>query len=65
MEMVLNFVSAIGFSTIDNAAAHKVFPVSQFLAQKSITELEYPPFSLDLASNGFWLFPKINCAFMG
>jgi hypothetical protein len=38
-----------------------VFSVQQILAQKSITEMEHPPCSLDLALNGFWLFPKIVC----
>jgi hypothetical protein len=27
----------------DSATAHKVFPVKQFLAQKSITEMGHPP----------------------
>jgi transposase len=37
----------------DNASAHKALSVKQFLAQKSITEMEYPPFSSDLAPNDF------------
>jgi hypothetical protein len=24
--------------------------------------MEHPPYSFDLAPNGFWLFPKINSA---
>jgi hypothetical protein len=36
-----------------------------FLAQKSITEMEYPSYSPDLALNDFWLFPNINYAFKG
>jgi hypothetical protein len=39
--------------------------VKQFLAQKSITEMEYPPYSPDLALNDFWLFPKIKSALKG
>jgi transposase len=39
--------------------------VKQFLAQKSITELECPPYSPDLAPNDFWLFPKIKSALKG
>jgi histone-lysine N-methyltransferase SETMAR len=35
----------------DNAAAHKALSVKQFLAQKSITEMEHPPYSPDLAPN--------------
>jgi hypothetical protein len=41
----------------DSASAKKVLSVKQILAQKSITETEYPPCSLDLASDDFWLFP--------
>jgi histone-lysine N-methyltransferase SETMAR len=41
----------------DNAPAHK-----QFLTQKSITKMEHPPYSPDLAPNDFWLFPKIKSA---
>jgi len=33
----------------DNAPANKALSVKQFLAQKSITEMEHPPFSPDLA----------------
>jgi histone-lysine N-methyltransferase SETMAR len=46
----------------DNVPAHKVLSVKQFLAQKSITEIEHPPCSPDLALNDFWLFPKIKSA---
>jgi hypothetical protein len=42
----------------DIAPAHKALSVKQFLAQKSITEMEHPPYSLDKAPNDFWLFPK-------
>jgi hypothetical protein len=35
------------------APAHKALSVKQFLAQKSITEMELPPLSLDLALNDF------------
>jgi hypothetical protein len=35
----------------DNAPAHKVLSVKQFLAQISITEMEHPPHSLDLPSS--------------
>jgi hypothetical protein len=37
----------------------------QFLAQKSITGMEYPPYSPDLGLNDFWLFLKIQSAFKG
>jgi hypothetical protein len=35
----------------DTAPAHKVLSVKQFLAQKSITEMEHPHFSPNLAPN--------------
>jgi hypothetical protein len=37
----------------DNAPAHKVFSVEQFLTQKSIIEMKHPPYSPDLAPK--WL----------
>jgi hypothetical protein len=43
-----------------NAPAHEVLSVKQFWAQESITELEYPPCSLDLAPSDYWLRPEIN-----
>jgi histone-lysine N-methyltransferase SETMAR len=43
----------------DNAPAHKALSVKQFMAQKSITEMEHPPYSPDLAPNDFWLLPKL------
>jgi hypothetical protein len=39
--------------------------VKQFLVQKSITEINHPPSSPDLAPNDFWLFPKIKFALRG
>jgi hypothetical protein len=35
----------------DNAPAHKALSVMQFVAQKPITEMEHPPYSLNLAPN--------------
>jgi histone-lysine N-methyltransferase SETMAR len=46
----------------DNAPTHKALSVKQFLVQKSITEIEHPPYSPDLAPNDFWLFSKIEFA---
>jgi transposase len=34
--------------------------VWEFLASKRTSLLEHPPYSLDLAPNGFFLFPKIK-----
>jgi hypothetical protein len=50
---------------LDSAPAHKALSVKQFLAQKSTTEMEHPPYSPDVAPNNFWLFPKIKSAFNG
>jgi hypothetical protein len=49
----------------DKAPANKVPSVMQFLAQKSITEMEHLPYSPDLALKNFWLFQKINSALKG
>jgi hypothetical protein len=46
----------------DIAPSHKALSLKQFLAQKSITEMEHPPCSHDLAPSNFWLFPKIKSA---
>jgi hypothetical protein len=35
-------------------------PVREFLATKQITVLQHPAYSLDLAPNDFFLFPKIK-----
>jgi transposase len=49
----------------DNAPAHKALSVKQFLVQKSITKMEHPYYSPDLAPNDLWLFPKIKSALKG
>jgi hypothetical protein len=49
----------------DKAPAHKALSLKQFLAKKSITEMEHPPCSPDMAPNDFRLFPKIKSAFKG
>jgi histone-lysine N-methyltransferase SETMAR len=49
----------------DNDPAHKALSAKQFVTQKSITEMEHPPYSLDLAPNDFWLFPQIKPALKG
>ena len=41
-----------------NAPTHSALIVHEFLACNSITVLEYPPYSLDLAPCNFFLFPK-------
>ena len=44
----------------DNAPAHNTLSIRQFLAEKNITVLEQPPYSLDLAPCDFFLFPKLK-----
>jgi hypothetical protein len=44
-----------------HAPVHKALSVKQFLAQKSITEMEHSLYSLDLAPNNFCLFSKTVC----
>jgi len=49
----------------DIAPDHKLLSVKHFLAQKSVTEMEHPPFPPDLNLNNLWLFPEIKCAIRG
>jgi hypothetical protein len=42
----------------DNAPAHKVLSVKQFLAQKLITEMGHTSSSPDLVPNDFLAIPK-------
>jgi len=49
----------------DNAPAHNSLFVKQFLANKNITVLEYPPYSPDLALCDIYLFPKIKSVLKG
>jgi transposase len=44
----------------DNAPAHNVLFVKQYLANHKITVLEHPPYSPGLAPCDFYLFPKIK-----
>jgi len=49
----------------DNAPAHSALIVPEFLARNSITMLEHPPYSLDLAPCDFFLFPKCKLVLWG
>jgi histone-lysine N-methyltransferase SETMAR len=49
----------------DNAPAHPSLRVSQFLAGKCISVLDHPPYSPDLATADFWLFPKLESVLKG
>ena len=46
----------------DNASAHSVIRVRQFLAQKMVAVLDRPPYSPDLALADFFLFPRLKAA---
>jgi hypothetical protein len=49
----------------DNAPAYDALRVREFLAKKSITKMDHPPYSPDLAPCNFWLFPKLKNALKG
>ena len=49
----------------NNTPAHKALIICQFLAERNIATLEYPPYSPDLAMCDFFLFPKIKSVLKG
>ena len=49
----------------DNEPAHSSNLVHQFLAKYKILQLRQPPYSLDIASCEFWIFPKLKMALKG
>jgi hypothetical protein len=49
----------------DNAPAHDVLAVREFLVKKSILKLDHLPYSPDLALCEFWLFPKLKITLKG
>jgi transposase len=49
----------------DNAPAHTVLSIRQFLAKHSIPTLPYPPYSPDLSLPDFFLFPKLKITLKG
>jgi len=46
----------------DSALAHDALRVSEFLAKNSITKMDHPPYSPDLAPCDFWIFPNLKNA---
>ena len=49
----------------DNAPAHTVLSIREFLAKKNIPVLPHPPYSPDLAPCDFYLFPKLKWKLKG
>jgi histone-lysine N-methyltransferase SETMAR len=49
----------------DNALAHYLGVVFEFLVKQGITMLSHPPYSPNLAPAGFLLFPKLKIAMKG
>jgi len=49
----------------DNVPAHDSLRVRELLAKHSITKMDHPPYSPDLAPCDFWLFPKLKNALKG
>ena len=49
----------------DSVPVHDVLRVCAFLSKNSITKMDHPPYSPDLAPCDFWLFPKLKNALEG
>ena len=49
----------------DDAPAHSVIRVRQFLPQKMIAVFNHPPYSRDMAPADFFLFPRLKTAIKG
>jgi hypothetical protein len=43
-----------------DAPAHDALRVREFLAKKSITKMDHPPYSPDSAPSDIWLFAKLK-----
>ncbi|GBM99742.1 hypothetical protein AVEN_237668-1 [Araneus ventricosus] len=48
-----------------NARPHTAIRVRQFLSTRKVTVLEHPPYSADLASADFFLFPRLKGVLKG
>ena len=44
----------------ENVPAHNALSIYQFLAERNVTMLDHPPYSLDLAPCNFFLFSKLK-----
>jgi len=54
------------FSTLhDNVLAHSAAIIRQFLTQKQVTTLNHPPYSPDLSTPDYFLFPKVKLQLKG
>jgi transposase len=49
----------------DNALSHTSLLVLQFIAEKSISVIVQPPYSLDLVLSDIWLFPALKMGLKG
>jgi histone-lysine N-methyltransferase SETMAR len=49
----------------DNAPGHDALRVLEFLVKNLITKMDHPPYSPDLATWEFLLFPKLKTALKG
>ncbi|GBN44190.1 hypothetical protein AVEN_32140-1, partial [Araneus ventricosus] len=49
----------------DNAPLHRALIVKKYLARHSVTTLEHPPYSPDLALADFYLFPRLKMKLKG
>ncbi|GBN95730.1 hypothetical protein AVEN_220804-1 [Araneus ventricosus] len=49
----------------DNAPPHRALVVEKYLARHSVTTLEHPPYSPDLAPADSYLFPRLKMKLKG
>jgi histone-lysine N-methyltransferase SETMAR len=49
-----------GLSTMTLPHAHDALRVREFLDKNSVTKMDHPLYSPDLAPCDFWLFPKLK-----
>ena len=59
------FCSRDFFLLNDNAPAHKAASVCQFLTPKNATTFYHPPYSPDLSTSDYFLFPKLKMKLKG